>query len=71
MGQSPYNMIQKHGGIKIYHSGFDRITLKEVLEKFHQEKLPLLDETDMSNIIAHHEEKHSHQNNGHEHHHHH
>jgi predicted Fe-Mo cluster-binding NifX family protein len=70
MGQSPYNMIQKLGGIKIYHSGFERMTLKEALEKFDQDALPILDETGMLKIIAHHEGKHSHGNHGHEHHHH-
>jgi hypothetical protein len=70
MGQSPYNMIQKLGGINIYHSGFEQMTLKEALEKFDQDALPLLDEAGMSKIIAHHEGKHSHENHGHEHHHH-
>ncbi|GIT98045.1 NifB/NifX family molybdenum-iron cluster-binding protein [Sulfurovum sp. TSL1] len=47
MGQSPYKMIQKLGGIKIYHAGFERMTLKEALEKFDQDALPLLDDTGM------------------------
>ncbi len=69
MGQSPYNMIKKLGGMKVYHSGFERITLKEALEKFYQGALPLLDETGMTKIIEHHEGKHSHGSHGHEHHH--
>lgn len=69
MGQNPYNMIKKLGGMKVYHSGFERITLEETLEKFDQDVLPLLDETGMSKIIEHHEGKHSHGNHGHEHHH--
>jgi predicted Fe-Mo cluster-binding NifX family protein len=70
MGQSPYNMIQQLGGIKIYHAGFERMTLQEALEKFDQDALPLLDDTGMSKIIAHHEGKHSHGHHGHEDHHH-
>lgn len=70
MGQSPYHMIQKLGGINVYHSGFERMTLKEALEKFDQDALPLLNDTGMSKIIEHHEAKHSHQHHGHEDHHH-
>lgn len=70
MGQSPYHMIQKLGSMKVYHVGFERITLEEALEKFYRDALPLLDDTGMSKIIEHHEAKHSHQHHGHEHHHH-
>ena len=70
MGAGPYHVIQKLGTMKVYHSGFDRILLADALKKFEENALPLLDESDMSKIIAHHEGKHSHANHGHEHHHH-
>lgn len=70
MGQGPYSMIKKLDTMKVYHSGFERMTLEEALEKFAQNALPLLDDTGMSKIIEHHEAKHTHQHHGHEHHHH-
>jgi predicted Fe-Mo cluster-binding NifX family protein len=75
MGQGPYSVIQKLGTIKIYHSGFDRILLGDVLKQFEEKALPLLDDAGMTKIIAHHEVRHSHDHHdhghGHEHHHHH
>ncbi|MCH9813727.1 MAG: hypothetical protein K0U47_07260 [Epsilonproteobacteria bacterium] len=77
MGMSPYQMIKTHGGIKIYHSGFERILLNQVLQKFYNRELALLDEVKMQEIITHHEGKHTHgdhqhketgDHNGHHHH---
>ena len=74
MGASPYEMIRAHGGIKIFHSGFERITLDEVLTKFNNHELPELDDDSMAKIIKHHEGSHSHgdhhQGEGHRHHNH-
>lgn len=75
MGNGPYSVIKSHGGIKVYHTGFDRITLDEVLEKFNNGEMTPLDDTTMATILAHHESKHSHGHDhhgeGHGHHHHH
>ena len=60
MGASPYQMIQSHGGIKLYHSGSKRILLKDLLEKFNINELALLDDTKMQEVIAHHKRKHPH-----------
>ena len=72
MGQGPYSVVQKLGTMKLYHSGFERILLDDVLKKFEEHTLPLLDDADIAKIIAHHEVKHPHEDrHGHGHHHHH
>lgn len=74
MGQGPYSVVQKLGTMKLYHSGFERILLDDVLKKFNVNALPLLDDVGMSNITAHHEVRHPHDHHhghGHEHRHHH
>lgn len=58
MGMSPYRKVQSYGTIKLYHTGFKRILLDEVLEKFNNNALPLLDETKMVEVIKHHEKRH-------------
>lgn len=69
MGVSPYEMIQSHGGMKIYHSGFERILLDELIRKFADGELEMLNDRTMSEIIKHHEGRHSHVDH-HEHSHH-
>ena len=74
MGVSPYKMIQSYGSMKLHHSGFERILLDDVLKKFDDNKLAILDDAKMQEIIAHHEGRHSHgdhDHHGHSHHHHH
>jgi len=72
MGNGPYSVIQAHGGIKVYHTGYDRITLNEVLEQFHAGLMSPIDENQMQNVLAHHESKHTHDgHHDHGHHHHH
>jgi predicted Fe-Mo cluster-binding NifX family protein len=68
MGISPYQMIQEHGGMKIYHSGFERILLDELIRKFADGELDMLDDAKMQEIIKHHEGRHSHDHD-HDHHH--
>ncbi len=58
MGKSPYAKVQSYGNITLYHTGFERVLLDEVLEKFKANALPLLDETAMAEVIAHHEVRH-------------
>ncbi|MBD3792055.1 MAG: NifB/NifX family molybdenum-iron cluster-binding protein [Campylobacterales bacterium] len=74
MGISPYQMIQAHGGMKLYHSGFERILLSDLIKKFADGELEMLDDAKMQEIIKHHEGRHSHDDHHHEHehgHHHH
>ncbi|WP_309496112.1 NifB/NifX family molybdenum-iron cluster-binding protein [Sulfurovum sp.] len=70
MGATPYKMIQAHGGIKLYHSGFKRILLTELIEKFADGELEMLTDMRMADIIKHHESRHTH-DKGHYHHEHH
>lgn len=70
MGKGTYSVIQKLGTMKVYHSGFERILLEDVLKKFEENALPLLDDAGMAKIIAHHEIKHPHEHHGHGHEHH-
>ena len=65
MGVSPYEKV-KELGLMLYHTGFERILLNEVLEKFNNNKLEILDDINMNKIIKHHEKQHT----SHEHRHH-
>jgi len=58
MGVSPYQKVKELGTITLYHTGFDRILLNEVLEKFENNALEILDDTNMDQIIKHHEKRH-------------
>ncbi len=58
MGKSPYAKVRSYGNITLYHTGFERVLLDEVLEKFKVNALPFLDETAMAEVIAHHEIRH-------------
>jgi len=60
MGVSPYEMVKETGKIKLFHAGYDRILLDEALEAFDSNALPLVDDTNITEILAHHEKKHSH-----------
>ena len=58
MGKSPYAKVQSYGNITLYHSGFERILLEDVLKKFENNDLTLLDGTAMDKVISHHEIRH-------------
>lgn len=60
MGVSPYQKIASYGTIKLFHSGFERILLHELLEKFNGNALKYLDDINIQEIFAHHERKGSH-----------
>ncbi len=57
MGVSPYTKA-KELGLMLYHTGFERILLSEVLEKFKNGELEILDDTNIDKIIKHHEKRH-------------
>ena len=67
MGVSPYAKA-KELGMMLYHTGFERILLSDVLEKFKNNDLEILDDTNMDNIIKHHEKRHPRHDEGHAHH---
>lgn len=58
MGKSPYEKVQSYGSITLYHTGFERVLLNDVLAKFKANALPLLDEAAMAKVIEHHEIRH-------------
>lgn len=69
MGMNPYKQIQSYGNIKLYHAGFERFFLEDVLQKFEANVLELLDDASMAKVIAHHEVRHpAHDEHGHDHH---
>ena len=70
MGVTPYEMIKSQGNIKLYHAGFERVLLDDVLQRYRDGMLVEADEAAMAEIIAHHEGKHSHGGGHHGHHHH-
>jgi len=58
MGRTPYEKIKSYGTLAVYHTGFERILLTDVLEKFNSGALPLIDDTNIEAIIKHHEKRH-------------
>jgi len=68
MGVSPYEKLKAYGDMMLYHTGFDRILLQDVIEKFEAGELEILDDTNMDKIIKHHEKRHPHHGEGHQHH---
>jgi len=58
MGLKPYEKIKAYGTMALYHTGFERILLNDVLEKFRNNTLEILDDTNMDEIIQHHEKRH-------------
>ena len=66
MGTTPYNLIKQTNKITLFHSGYERILLDDLLDKFTNNTLELIDDTNIDKIIQKHESKHTHD---HEHHH--
>lgn len=58
MGRNPYKKMQSYGNIKLYHVGFERILLNDVMEKFQHNSLIKIDNENMESIIKHHEKRH-------------
>ncbi len=61
MGIVPYERVKEYGNMAIYHTGFKRILLNDVLKKFENDELELLDDTNIENIIK----RHNHRNKTH------
>ena len=69
MGTTPYEMIKSQGTIKLYHAGFERVLLDDVLRRYRDGSLAEADDAVMAEVIAKHEGKHSHGgHHGHQHH---
>ena len=60
MGHSPYEMIKEIATIDLFHAGYERVLLEDILEKFKNDELEIIDDTNIDGIIKHHEGKHSH-----------
>ena len=60
MGVTPYQMIKEAGSIDLFHAGYERVLLDNVLEKFGKDELVEIDDTNIAEIIKHHEERHAH-----------
>jgi len=52
IGFSPYEKI-KNSSIALYHAGENRILLSEVLEKFDNGKLEIVDDTNIHKLVKH------------------
>jgi len=68
LGANPYEAI-KSLDIDLFHTGFDRILLDDLLVKFNNDQLELIDDTNIDKIIQHHEKKHPAHDHDHDHHH--
>ena len=60
MGHAPYEMIKEAGGMELFHAGYERILLDDVLIKFKNNALEKIGDANIDDIIKHHEGKHSH-----------
>jgi predicted Fe-Mo cluster-binding NifX family protein len=60
MGHAPYEMIKEAGGMELFHAGYERVLLDDVLVKFKNNVLEKVDDRNIGAIIRHHEGKHSH-----------
>jgi predicted Fe-Mo cluster-binding NifX family protein len=57
MGQNPYNIV-KELDMNLYHTGFKRILLDDIIKKFNNDELVELDDTNIEDIINYHEKNH-------------
>ena len=65
MGKSPYMKLKSYGDIELYHTGYGRNLIQEVLEKFKNNQLSKIDDSNIAEIIKHHEKKHPHHEHAH------
>jgi len=67
LGINPYMIIKKLDMI-LYHAGFERISVKDLLWKLDKDLLTILNDRNIQDVINHHEKKHpSHDENHHHH----
>ena len=60
MGHTPYEIVKEMGSMELFHAGYERILLDDILAKFKNNTLEMIDDTNIDAIIKHHEGKHSH-----------
>ncbi len=53
IGFTPYERVKEYNNMTLYHTGFERILLNDVLEKFRNNELEILDDTNIDKIIQH------------------
>ena len=58
MGRSPYIKVKSYEKIDMYHAGFERVLLSDILEKLNKKSLIKVDDDNMEAIIKHHEKRH-------------
>ncbi|MBT8348298.1 MAG: NifB/NifX family molybdenum-iron cluster-binding protein, partial [Sulfurovum sp.] len=46
MGMNPYKKVRSYGNIKLYHAGFERILLEDILQQFEANTLTELNDAD-------------------------
>ena len=64
IGVGPYKKAKNYG-LQLYHTGFERILLEDVISKFEAGELEILDDTNIGNIIKHGERRDSRKGMGH------
>lgn len=77
MGGNPFMLLQRNG-IKCFHSGNERITIPQVMEKLNQNQLTQVDGTNMAQFVeqgnmhnkGRKHDHHDHHDHDHDHHHH-
>ncbi|MMZ70793.1 hypothetical protein D1872_339420 [compost metagenome] len=54
IGESPYSYLKEASDIPIFYAGDGRISLKEAIEKFDDETLLIIDDTNIDQFVKHH-----------------
>ncbi len=54
----PYQMITEDGRITIFYAGEERIKLDDLIKKYEEETLTIVDDTNASNIVKNHQREH-------------
>ena len=57
IGTAPYSLMKDMETITLFYSGYDRLFLSEVIRKFKNDELLLIDDTNIETIIAKHKFK--------------
>ena len=71
MGRNPFKTLMRYKTIRLFHSGFERILVSDVLKKLeNQELTELKDKESIEGIIQHHEKRHMAHKHDHKDHHH-
>lgn len=58
IGQSPYLKLKSYENIALYHTGFERVLLQDLLTRFKTDKLTHLDDNTIQKIRKHHNKRH-------------